>query len=260
MADRDDDKKFPNPEFLKTRTLGSRHLADIDYEDEVPTGVDHRSERPPPAGAPPKADPNDVYYLTDRPPRAKLPSFTDTALGPGSLETPRSDLPPVVPSPRPPQERRIESTARSPLAHSPMPPGLQAPTSDLPPVHAPPDFSPSLPMPLVSRSVRPKARGRKRKHVWKAVVPPPRFPPSEPLARVIPPGPQALLPGPKPVEDRLLNALGVLFVGVVVAFLAGWSFLIVTNTRTAALSEFITEPNHPLPSFGSAAPSASREP
>lgn len=260
MAGRDDSKKFPHPEFLKTKTLGSRDLADIDYEDEAPTGVDHRSERPPPAGGPPRPDPNDVYYLTDRPePRAKLPSFADTAPGPGSAEPPPRELPPVAPAPRHPSPPQ-QPPATSPLAHSPVPPGMQASTSNLPPVHTP-ELSPfTKPVPLVARSkrsMRPKGRKGGRKHVWKPVVPPPRFPPSEPLARPAPPGPAARAPGPKPVEDRLLNALGVLFVGASLTLLAGWAFLTVTDTRVAALSEFITDPNHPLPSFSAPAPLSS---
>ena len=248
MAGRDDSNRIPNPEFLKTRRLGTRDLADIDYEDEVPTGVDHRSERPPPVGPSPTPDPNDVYYLTDRPPpRNKLPSFADTARGPGP---PPRDLPPVVPSPGPTTDR----PGTSPLAHSPVPPGMQASTSNLPPVHTP-DVSP---VPLVARkkpSLRPK--GGRRRHVWKPVVPPPRFPPSAPLARPTPLSAAARKPGPKPVEDRLLNALGVFFVGASLTLLAGWAFLMVTNTRVVALSEFITDPNHPLPSFSAPSPISS---
>ncbi len=225
MADRDDPSKLPNPAFLQTRVLGSRNLADIDYDDDQPTGS-HRSERPPRQGPPPQVAPEDVFYLTDRPPRAAaLPAFSDTLPGPGHHETARTDLPPVAPVP----------SEVSPLAHSPLPPAPAA-TPPIPP-------SQSLPVPLVARASRPcPRRPTKRKHAWKRVVPPPRFPPSEPLARPVPIRPDVLADVPKPVEDRLLNALAVLTLGVIVAALAGFSFLVVTESRVDALAPFISQP------------------
>lgn len=241
MAGRDDESKGPNPAFLKTRTLGSRDLSDIDYDDDRPTGVGHRSERPPPAG-PARVDPSDVFYLTD-PARAKLPSFQETAPGPRWTETPRSDLPPVAPTPS--QDVRIAPQPRvSSLAHSPVPSAPQTPAPTVPSV---PTFPPvqSRPVPLTrtkSRPPSPMRHRRRRARLWKPVVPPPRFPPSEPLARVIPPRPEAMESFPRPVEDRLLNAVVVLFIGSGVAFVAGLFFLVVTNMRASALSDLITEP------------------
>ncbi len=264
MSDHDEPKKFPNPAFLKTRTLGSRNLADIDYDDEGPTGVNHTSERPPrAASAQANTDPNDIYFLTDRPPaKAKLPSFQDTAPGPGSLETPRNDLPPVAPLPR-----ARPASAVSAVAHSPFPPVPGHPSQPWPPIatrtataqtsQPTPGVAASAPIPLVARtSSRPKPKKVRRKGPWKAVVPPPRFPKSEPLFRVVSPRPEAIIPSPKPVEDRLLNALGILLLGLLVTALAGFAFLTVTDTRTQALSSFITKPLLP-PSLGSAAPAES---
>jgi hypothetical protein len=57
----------------------------------------------------------------------------------------------------------------------------------------------------------------------------------------------------------LLNALGILFLGALVTALAGFAFLTVTDTRTEALSSFITKPELPLPP-GSAAPAESADP
>ncbi len=226
MADRDDPNKRPNPAFLQTRVLGSRNLADIDYDDDQPTGS-HTSERPPRQGPPPQVAPEDVFYLTDRPPRAAaaLPSFSDTLPGPANHETARADLPPVAPVPR----------EVSPLAHSPLPP--------MPSVALPVPSSQSLPMPLVARASRPcPRRPVKRRHTWKRVLPPPRFPPSEPLAKPVPVRPDVLGDGPKPVEDRLLNALAVLTLGMIVTALAGFSFLVVTQSRVEALAPFISQP------------------
>jgi predicted amino acid dehydrogenase len=54
--------------------------------------------------------------------------------------------------------------------------------------------------------------------------------------------PDALRDSPKPVEDRLLNAMAVLTLGVIVTAVAGFSFLVVTESRVEALAPFISQP------------------
>ncbi len=231
MTDHDDSRRGPNPAFLKTRMFGSHGLSDINGDDNASTEI-HQSQRPTAIHHTPHVDADNVDHLNDRPPVAKLPSFSDTAPGPGFLKTARQGLPPVAPAP--------PTVPTTPSTHSPTPssapPSARVPTWPAPAPPAAPSISASMPMPLVSRhhpqAHRHRRPGRKKsqhRRVWKAVYPSPRFPPSEPLHKLIPPRPQVLKSLPKPVEDRLVNALAVLFIGTVVAFLAGWSLVVTSN-------------------------------
>lgn len=121
----------------------------IDYDDDEPTGVAPRPPRPPgharpPSKAPTRIDPNDVFYLTDRP----LPSRSDatTRRAPSSASPPPRSAPPAIPpppGPAPPQPRLPSvrmpdprtSTVAFPLANrrtSRPPPGSSAPVAAAP--------------------------------------------------------------------------------------------------------------------------------
>jgi hypothetical protein len=65
---------------------------------------------------------------------------------------------------------------------------------------------------------------------------------TEPLARPIAPRADSIIKTPKPVEDRLLNALGIFFLGLLVMASSGFAFLLVTDTHTDSLTTFITKP------------------
>ncbi|HQK19818.1 MAG TPA: hypothetical protein PLJ27_20330 [Polyangiaceae bacterium] len=228
MADREDPNKLPPGAFTRTRILGSRNLADLDYDDENPTGT-HRSERPanPDTHPAPRVGPDDVFYLTDRNRQEeRLPAFIDTIPGPGSLDTAPANLPPVAP------------IAPKALQHVAVPPTVPQPQPSHQRIH--PTRLPSIPKATTTSRFRP--RRRKPKHVWKRVVPPPRFPPSESFARPMALHRSALPALPKPMEDRFLSAFAILIVGLLVALGAGLSFLIVSESRIEALAPYISQP------------------
>ncbi len=140
----------------------------IDYDDDEPTGVAPRQPPTPacarPASkAPTRIDPNDVFYLTDRP----LPSRGDATTGRvrSSASPPPRSAPPVDPArpgsvpppPRLPSVRMPDprtSTVAFPLANrrtSRPPPGAGAPAATAPVGPEPPRGPRFPPLPEIRK-------------------------------------------------------------------------------------------------------------
>ena len=183
-------------------------VRDIDYEDDVPTGVAPRQPSSPQLAQPTRKgstriDPRDVFYLTDRPPRPP-----PNAIAPRAPSTSPPALPPpgpVLPALRPPPVRMPDprvSTVAFPLANrrSSRPPDGPAP-------------APAVPAPEIEAPTRY------------------RFPPlPERRSIQLPPLPELRsVELPPPVESRWGNAAIVFVAGVLVLFLSAVVFAVVVG-------------------------------
>ena len=269
MTDHTTPKAKPNPAFLVTQIRGSHDLHNTNQHlqpSDVPTNQPAQPRHPRHPN-----DPTTSFPLTNRSARCRgsTPSFTKTIKGPAiladaSTQCQRVDDQPSAPiallladsvskpNPEPPVElNRFHSDSRSdhaaPMQHQPMQcqPMLLQPMQRQPMQRQPMQCDPmdrSKQQPRMST-----CRHLRRKHAWKRMVPAPQFLSSGPIAQPIPMRSTHAATGPKPVEDRFLNALGILALGLIVATAAGFGLLVVTQSHIEALAPFLSQPDAASP-------------
>ena len=187
--------------------------------------------------------------------RDSIDPFSDTA-----LDTPLDSAlvaelragPSATPSPRENQPAPLVRSTKPRIQAAKWPAVATASPRAAAPARRPPH--------ALTRQQRPT---KYPKHPWKKVHPVPRFPKSYPLRRPIPVPPSALVDDRKPVEDRLLNAIGILLIGSAVAVGGSMALLAVTDTdrnTLPALQQSAAENAAPSASDSASTPDDAVEP
>lgn len=185
-------------------------MRDIDYEDDLPTGIAPRQPSSPDLGGPAnkgstRIDPHDVFYLTDRP----LPAMSEE-----TLRKVQSSVPPVQPVRR-----------QGPLPElQPPSPSKFPPAPKVPRVRVPDPRVATVAFPLATRrSARPPVPSN-------PALPAPSPDQAGPRHHKFPPLPALRTAEPTPpVESRWGSALAIFGLGLLAVLVCGALVGLITN-------------------------------